>query len=456
MPTNWSRRYKNHSEKLRSGRHLPGGRGGAEPVDPGQGQGPVGRREAHAAAGPPDPRLGAHLRPERRRGDGRGPARRGASLSRRRAPGAAVVARGRARRASCPGRSVRSVGGRRFGPVRGPSLGPRRPPAAWSWWPAGRWPTTWCRPAGDGGRRPVTGLWPAPTRWCRAAPTRAASVRAGLAAVPGDAAVVVVHDAARPFAAPALFAAVVGAVAAGRAPTAPSRVLPVADTVKRVSGDSVVATVDRDGLVAVQTPQAFVAAAPAPGPRRRRRGHRRRGPARGHRRYGAHRAREPEEPEDHPARGPGRGRGAPGGDDDGGGAGGRDAALRVGQGLDVHRVRRRRRPPPGPGWGDRHRRGRPGPRRPQRRRRRGPRRGRRRARGGRTGGPGPPLPRHRSVVGGGRQPGDPGRRRGPGRRGRAGHRSTPTARWWPSAPAGPPRRHDGRAAAARPWGPRST
>ena len=41
MPTNWSRRYKNHSEKLRSRRHLPGGRSGAEPLHPGQGQGPV-------------------------------------------------------------------------------------------------------------------------------------------------------------------------------------------------------------------------------------------------------------------------------------------------------------------------------------------------------------------------------------------------------------------------------
>ena len=40
MPTNWSRRYKNHSEKLCSGDSI-GGRGGAEPLDPRQGQGPA-------------------------------------------------------------------------------------------------------------------------------------------------------------------------------------------------------------------------------------------------------------------------------------------------------------------------------------------------------------------------------------------------------------------------------
>ena len=46
--------------------------------------------------------------------------------------------------------------------------------------------------------------------------TRAESVRCGLAVVPDDAEVIVVHDAARPLAAPALFEAVVDAVTAGR------------------------------------------------------------------------------------------------------------------------------------------------------------------------------------------------------------------------------------------------
>ena len=90
--------------------------------------------------------------------------------------------------------------------------------------------------------------------------TRADSVRAGLAAVPADAAVVVIHDAARPLAPPALFAAVVEAVRAG-AVDGVVPVVPVADTLKRVDGDRVVATVDRDDLVAVQTPQAFAAEA---------------------------------------------------------------------------------------------------------------------------------------------------------------------------------------------------
>ncbi len=45
--------------------------------------------------------------------------------------------------------------------------------------------------------------------------TRASSVRAGLDAVPKDAAIVVVHDAARPLATPTLFEGVVAAVRDG-------------------------------------------------------------------------------------------------------------------------------------------------------------------------------------------------------------------------------------------------
>jgi 2-C-methyl-D-erythritol 4-phosphate cytidylyltransferase len=96
---------------------------------------------------------------------------------------------------------------------------------------------------------------------------RADSVRAGLAIVDADAAVVVVHDAARPLASAALHRAVVDAVHAGADAAIPG--VPVTDTVKRVhpapagSGahveglDVVVATPDRSELVAVQTPQAF-------------------------------------------------------------------------------------------------------------------------------------------------------------------------------------------------------
>ncbi len=87
--------------------------------------------------------------------------------------------------------------------------------------------------------------------------SRADSVRLALAEVPDDAAVVLVHDAARP----ALPADVVGRVLAplregwdGAVPA-----LPFADTIKRVREEAVVETLDREELVAVQTPQAFVA-----------------------------------------------------------------------------------------------------------------------------------------------------------------------------------------------------
>jgi 2-C-methyl-D-erythritol 4-phosphate cytidylyltransferase len=87
--------------------------------------------------------------------------------------------------------------------------------------------------------------------------TRAASVRAGLAAVPFDADIVVVHDGARPLASPALFRAVVAEVRAGAAGVIP--VLPVTETLKVVEDGVVAATVDRTGVVSVQTPQAFKA-----------------------------------------------------------------------------------------------------------------------------------------------------------------------------------------------------
>lgn len=88
--------------------------------------------------------------------------------------------------------------------------------------------------------------------------TRSESVRAGLAVVPAEAEVVVVHDAARPWATPELFTAVVAALA-GADGAVPG--VPVTDTVKRVSGSLVTSTLERSELVAVQTPQAFRAAA---------------------------------------------------------------------------------------------------------------------------------------------------------------------------------------------------
>ncbi len=88
--------------------------------------------------------------------------------------------------------------------------------------------------------------------------SRSASVRLGLAQCV-DADVVIVHDAARPFASPALFTSVLDAVRAGADAAVPG--LAVTDTLKRVAhvgSDTVVlATVPREELVAVQTPQAF-------------------------------------------------------------------------------------------------------------------------------------------------------------------------------------------------------
>lgn len=86
-------------------------------------------------------------------------------------------------------------------------------------------------------------------------PTRSASVRAGLAAVPEDAEVIVVHDAARPVPVPEVWERVLAAVAAGADAAVPG--VPVTDTLRAVGGG----TVDRARFVSVQTPQAFRAAA---------------------------------------------------------------------------------------------------------------------------------------------------------------------------------------------------
>jgi 2-C-methyl-D-erythritol 4-phosphate cytidylyltransferase len=87
--------------------------------------------------------------------------------------------------------------------------------------------------------------------------TRAESVRCGLAAVPPEADVIVVHDAARPLASAALFHAVIAAVDGGGADGAVPGI-PPSDTIKAVDESGrVTSTLDRTTLVAVQTPQAF-------------------------------------------------------------------------------------------------------------------------------------------------------------------------------------------------------
>jgi len=89
---------------------------------------------------------------------------------------------------------------------------------------------------------------------------RADSVRAALAVIDPEAAVIVVHDAARPLASAELHQAVVAAVHGGADAAIPA--VAVTDTIKQITHDAggravVVATADRSQLVAVQTPQAF-------------------------------------------------------------------------------------------------------------------------------------------------------------------------------------------------------
>jgi 2-C-methyl-D-erythritol 4-phosphate cytidylyltransferase len=88
--------------------------------------------------------------------------------------------------------------------------------------------------------------------------TRTESVRAGLAEVPADSLVVLVHDAARPLLPEAVIERVLAPLSEGWDGAVPG--LAVSDTLKRVGADGAVAeTVTRDSLYAVQTPQAFPA-----------------------------------------------------------------------------------------------------------------------------------------------------------------------------------------------------
>lgn len=100
--------------------------------------------------------------------------------------------------------------------------------------------------SGEGADRTITG-----------GPTRTESVRKGLELL-DEFEIVVIHDAARPMATPELFQRVVSAVAAGAPAVIPG--VKVTDTIKRVdtSTHKVLETLDRDSLVAVQTPQAFL------------------------------------------------------------------------------------------------------------------------------------------------------------------------------------------------------
>ncbi len=107
----------------------------------------------------------------------------------------------------------------------------------------------------DGGRD--SGGWDADAV-VSGGPTRSASVRAGLAAVPATAMAIAVHDAARPLARHSIWMAGLDAVRRGADAAIP--IVDVTDTIKQVQADGQLLTLDRSRLVAVQTPQAFRAA----------------------------------------------------------------------------------------------------------------------------------------------------------------------------------------------------
>jgi 2-C-methyl-D-erythritol 4-phosphate cytidylyltransferase len=89
--------------------------------------------------------------------------------------------------------------------------------------------------------------------------TRGESVGAALGDVGDEALVVLVHDAARPLLDDEVVERVLGPLSEGYDGAVPA--LPVADTLKRVERSVAVETVSREGLVGVQTPQAFLAPA---------------------------------------------------------------------------------------------------------------------------------------------------------------------------------------------------
>ena len=147
--------------------------------------------------------------------------------------------------------------GRRFGEMKQFSLLGGRPVLAWA--------VAACRPRSAGVVLVVPAAPGAPVGHdphgadavVTGGATRAESVRCGLAAVPAEADVIVVHDAARPLASLALFDAVIDGVESGGADGAVPGI-PPSDTIKAVDESGrVTSTLDRATLVAVQTPQAF-------------------------------------------------------------------------------------------------------------------------------------------------------------------------------------------------------
>ncbi len=121
--------------------------------------------------------------------------------------------------------------------------------------PAVRWVVV-ALPPGDAAQPPawLAGL-DARVRVVAGGAERTDSVRAALAAVPEQAEIVLVHDAARPLVSEEVITRVLTAAAAG---VAVVPVVPVEDTIKEVDDEGRVrATLERARLRRVQTPQAF-------------------------------------------------------------------------------------------------------------------------------------------------------------------------------------------------------
>lgn len=85
--------------------------------------------------------------------------------------------------------------------------------------------------------------------------TRYESVSAGVAAVPAEAGIVVVHSASHPLASKVLMRRVIAAIDAGADGVVP--VLAAADTIKARNADGTLFTIGRDGLGAAQAPMAY-------------------------------------------------------------------------------------------------------------------------------------------------------------------------------------------------------
>lgn len=99
--------------------------------------------------------------------------------------------------------------------------------------------------------------WPCPkVKWVIAGGARRQdSVAKGLASVPAETEIVVVHDGARPFINPGI---IDRSVKEARLHGACIVAIPVSDTIKRVDDEGVICeTVDRSGLWQAQTPQTF-------------------------------------------------------------------------------------------------------------------------------------------------------------------------------------------------------